>query len=549
VCTVDVGFPGAVLVVSLSEDSYFAPGQTFAISFTNLFAPKGTDKCSQTGTPAEPRACTHLPGYGVVNGAYLVSPAVAQTLRWNLGNKGLTALPVHVSYRPLWPSSGPTSTVYADSIGLPLSPLSSYVVVDNSLNRTPGPNGGESITFYAEVQPALYERVVAPDGPFDAAFPPDVSQVTVAGGLADDIDLVAYDTTNQAIPTFNIARAEGLTGWTASLRDSTTLRRLSPVVPLSGPVAQNVALPTNHHPADGNALTGAELVVAPPSGKLIPTARFPSQAGSLASDLKYPTLAPLVTAQGSVTGADGKTPVEADLEFQATAIYENGPPPVLNQANFEYSAAAAARTDGGGPAAWTAVLPPGQYNVTARPLGPGTSVTVVQNVVVPPSDTPVSGVTLVLSPQQPVTGVVTLADQRPLSGATVEAIPTACAVAQATGTGCLPRSAETATSVDGRFSLLLDQGGYTLRIAPADGTGFGWYVQPILVQASPVSLTYVVDVPARASLVLHDYLDNPIVGAVVRVYDVPSKGAAFELGRAITDATGFYEMYLTPRAQ
>jgi hypothetical protein len=568
VCLVVATLSNVVLAVSLSEDSYFAPGQTFAMNLGDLLNTSGTDKCALTGTPTEPRPCTHLPAYGIVDGAYLASPDVQQTLHWNLGNPGKTALPVHVSYRPLWTPPGSSTPVDADSLGLPLEPLAAFVTVDNSLNRAPGPNGGESINFYAEVQPALYERVVAPDPPFDAAFPPDVSRVTVAAGLLDDLDQVAYDATQlegaPTIPTFDLSRVEGLTGWTAYLRDTVTKRTLSPVAPLSGPKT-TVVLPTNHHPSDGDALTGAELVVAPPAGQPIPTGVFAPQAHQFSRQETYPSLPATVAVSGSVTGADGVTPVAADLVFDATGIYTAGSPPILYSDNFEYRAWASARMDPhSGASVYTVALPPGQYTVTASPLASGQSVTVVQLFQVDPPGAATdadggtgsdggdggtgSGRGITLSAQQPVLGEAVLSDKRPLSGATVEAIPSQCAVGQSDV--CLPRFAETVTAADGSFALMLDQGGYTLRIAPPDGTGFGWFVQTVLVGPAPVYLPkYTVDVPARASLVLHDSLDNAIVGAVVRVYQIPSKGPALELGRAITDSSGFYEMYLTPRTQ
>jgi hypothetical protein len=552
-CLVVAQIPHIVVAVSLSEDSYFAPGQTYLIDYGDLFKTPATDKCSQTGTPTEPRSCAHLPAQGEVLGDYLALPQDAVTLQWNLGNAGKTALPVHVTYRRLWTAPNAPAAAGADSLGLPMLPLPSYVTVDTSINRIPGPNGGASINFFAEVQPGTYERVVAPDPPFDAAFPADVSIVTVAPGQIDDSDALAEDVTtgadgNPTIPTFDLSRVEGFTGgWTAYLRDAKTLRRLSPVAPLKG-TKTTVVLPTNHHPSDHNAITGTELVVAPPAGKPIPTMHIATQAGTLQRAEPYPSLPALVAVSGSVLATDGTTPVEADLTFDATAIYTLGTS-APNPSNFEYTASTSARIDPTtGAASWSMSLPPGQYTVTARPLAAGQGITVVQSFQVDPEGDMVGGPDFTLAPQEPVTGRVVLTDKRPLSGATVEVIPTACAFGQ--GDACLPRFAQTTTSTDGTFGLLLDQGSYTLRIAPAGGTGFGWYVQTLLVQASPVDLSKLaLDVPAGGFIVLHDPYDNAIVGAVVRVYQVPTKGAALELGRAITDSTGAYEMFLTPRTQ
>jgi hypothetical protein len=42
---------------------------------------------------------------------------------------------------------------------------------------------------------------------------------------------------------------------------------------------------------------------------------------------------------------------------------------------------------------------------------------------------------------------------------------------------------------------------------------------------------------------------NPIVNAVVQVFTAPDAGPAVEIGRALTDATGRYDMVLRPPSQ
>jgi hypothetical protein len=63
-----------------------------------------------------------------------------------------------------------------------------------------------------------------------------------------------------------------------------------------------------------------------------------------------------------------------------------------------------------------------------------------------------------------------------------------------------------------------------------------------------------VPAPVYAGLTLHDPGDNPIVDAIVRVFRLPSQGGtgsspAVEVGHAITDDQGHYDMYLAPPAQ
>jgi hypothetical protein len=51
-------------------------------------------------------------------------------------------------------------------------------------------------------------------------------------------------------------------------------------------------------------------------------------------------------------------------------------------------------------------------------------------------------------------------------------------------------------------------------------------------------------------LTLHDAQENPIVNAIVRVFQQAGQPAGWvEIGRAITDATGHYDMYLAPPTQ
>jgi hypothetical protein len=552
VCVVSAQLPGLVLVVSLSEDSYFAPGQSFAIPFEHLFDPSPTGGCVPDG-------CTHLPPYGIVHGAYLVAPQIAATLGWNVGNPGQnTALPVHVTYRPLWPPSGPAgSAVDAESLGLPLAPLAANVQIDQSGFSPPGPNAGPSIAFLADVQPALYERTVAPDPPFDQAFPPDVEQVTVAPNTVTDLDSLTFDTTKNgsttpSIPTFDFSGVAP--GWTAYMRDATTRRPVSVVKHFTSSKALGVRLPTNHHPAGGDALTNTELVIAPPPGLPIPLAHFTPVANVLDVEEPFPALPAPTSLSGTVTDLDGQTPVEADLVFEVlpnttNGIYESGPPPKLIPSNFEYTGMAQARIDPTtGAASYSLKLPAGQYTVTVRPLD-SHGVAVVQAFDVPPSLTPVTAPNLSAGTMQLVTGSAVVSDGRKLSGALVEAVPTACATG--TSTACLPRPGQTITGDDGSFNLDLDPGGYVLRIEPPDGTHFPWVLRTLLVGPAPVNLApaTVVYAPVYAGLTLRDPFENPIVNAVVRVYQVPAKGAALEVGRAITDTTGHYDMYLSPSSQ
>lgn len=554
-CEVPPVLTGLILTVSLSEDSYFAPGQTFAIPFEHL---DDTPAVPITCVPSATLSCTNLPGYGIVQGAYLATPQEQSpaALDWNLGNPGVsTALPVHVTYRPLWPpDAAPSGAVDAASLGLPLGPIPAAVVVDTSPSKPPGPGLGNSIGYQANLQPAIYEVTVQPDPPFDAAFPPDVKRVTIAAGSQNDVDMLAYDTTTletggaigRQIPTFALSRVGGLVGWTSYLRDPTTLRRISSLATL-GANTMAVNLPTNHHPADGDALTDAELVIAPPDGLPVPMYKVAAQGGQFSEAQAYPTLAEAAKVSGTVVDVPGSTAVEADLFFEAQAVYLAGTPPAINTANFEYTGRASARRDSTGASTFSVTLPSGQYQLTVRPLDAQHEVTVTPYVVDPTTGAPPGP--LVVDAPRPVQGSASVADTRPLAGATVDFVPVSCAVASSS-TLCLPREAWTTCLADGSFAQALDPGGYVLRVQPQDGTRLPWVTQPLTVGATPVIVPPIrVPAPMHAPQQLLDPLGNPIVAAVVRVFELPAAGPAVEIGVALTDATGAYDLYLEPSAK
>jgi hypothetical protein len=474
-----------------------------------------------------------------------------------------TALPVGATYRMLTDFWGDDVV----ALGLPLSPV---VAQPTTLGVFPGPEGGPGFSFQATfLEPAQYERVISPDAPFDGIFPPEVSTVQITAVVArpeqdvvDSIDVTSeIPGAGPTIPTFDITRVQRLDEWTAYLRDTTTKQVLSNVRSLSGTTA-NVVLATNHtgHNPMIDALTNAELVLAPPVGAPIPTSVFIPAGQELPAQLTYPPLPQPVTLTGNIVSVDG-TPIAADLVFEALAITDqNG----LNNANFEFVGAASARPTMSGASAYSVVLPPGQYRVDLRPAG-GTGAVTVTSLLVGPSATSTTQDFTVEAPR-PLEGLARVADGRLLSGAIVEAVGTQCFTPAALADGgatallsvqastwCLPQSSQTTTAADGSFRLQLDPGSYLVRVRPADGTRLPWVSKTVSVAGTAPGVTFTVPAPLSASVQLLDPADIPIVNAVVRAFAVPSPSSsvssppapALEVGRAITDSTGTYEMYLS----
>jgi hypothetical protein len=577
-CLVSPRFGNDVLFVSLPSHSYFAPDRTIAVPL-----PAPAMQCTTGAT------CTFLPDVALVRGAYSVSPQVQKDrLQYILNPQSAATMPVHVSYRPLWPPGSMSSGDDAIAVGLPLDPVEvdSTTNVDYLDSNISGPAGGPSQMFATYLQPGHYLRSITPQPPFDAVFPPDVRVVGVPGvpfeddGMNVDSTLAESGTDHPVTPTFSLTfgGSGNFDGWTALLRDQSTKQVLSNVVALGGAMVSGLVLATNHYPPDGDALSNAELLLEPPPGQPLPAAVFAtlpalvSQGGTLSATESYPALPSPMQVTGTLSAPDG-APVEADIVFEATGIAvaterrPQGAPCLLNTTNFEYEAQASARIDASGSSRWAVTLPVGQYRVSIRPLDPTPSppaapgpvpafgVTLVSAFSVGPTKeacAPPSDTALRVSATQQVEGIALVADGRPLSGAEVDAIPVECADGSA-GAPCLPRPREAGTGDDGGFTLLLDPGGsYLLRVRPAGGTRLPWtYLQkPLAVTpGSMPTLGIVVPAPFSAGLTLQDPSANPIQDAIVRIFELHPSGRWVEVGHAVTDASGHYEMYLAPPAQ
>jgi hypothetical protein len=550
-CVADGDTSGLVLVVALPSDSYFAPGRTFTIAFENLSDYAPSPRASECPAPS----CVYLPDYGAVQGAYLVSPKVAETVQWNLGNPGYTALPVQATYRPFWPPGGPT-TVSTESLGLPVGPVQATTIAAPADLAFPGPANGPSIAFQTYLQPGMYERTLLPTPPF-GRFAPEIKVVTVAKDQMPEADKIdAFDITRETgegptIPTFDITRADGLDGWTAYLRNSAKTV-ISNVAALGGTTTKRVLLATNHVPSGMDALTNAELVVAPPPGLPVPTGVFAPIGQVLPASETYPTLPAPVTVSGKIVGEDAM-PIAADLDFEALSVADaNGR---LNSSNFEFVGhASARRATPAAESSYAVDLPPGQYRLSVRPLDVTKQMSIVP-FQVDANNGSIDGRDVVVRSRRTVLGTALVADGRPLSGGTVEAVPTGCVALDATSRWCLPRWVSESTADDGSFRLALDPGKYELRVRPADGARLPWVALQTPLSVGPADLpvtlsTVTVPAPVFVGHKLVDPAANPIVNAVVRVFQVHAGGPAVELGRAITSATtGEYNMYIAPPLQ
>jgi hypothetical protein len=537
-----------LLVVNVPVYSQVGPGRAFLLGLTNSV--DGPNGCS---VPACAGPQCQLPLYSYEYDDYTMAPSAADDAHWYLGNgSSPTTLPVSVSFRPLY---GPNLDDAID-IGLPLDPVPAVLRPTPSLDIL-GPNGSTPLQYDTYIQPGCYERTAAPYAPLSSAFPPEIKlwppnddRLTPTTSFDTTTEEVFPAGTSSPFPTFEIARAEGLEGWTAYLRSVNNGRVYSNVAALRGSVASNVTLLTNHEneraARDPDALTGLELVVAPPRGAPLPTIFFAPTGLAGAQELpaheEYPSLPTPVVVSGHITTKSSQ-PVPATVVFTAVDIMDksgNVFPP-----NFEFTTQVSTTGAGGGET-YSALLPRGDYLVSVRPTDGVHAVTVVTKRVGPQGD--VVNLDIDVVPLVPVNGRAMVADGRELADATVEAVPVACA-SNAVSAACLPVGGQTVTDDTGAYVLGLDPGTYILRVKPAGGTQLPWVSQKISVGTTAQTVSPVVPVPVVVNETLVDTSLNPVPRAIVRVFTKPSMGnPPQELGQAMTDNSGNFALYLAPAA-
>ena len=563
-----------VMVISLSQDSGFAPARTFAVLYNTLAA---TMPVSTASVDCDAGGCAALPGFASPEGQYVVSPSETQPfplgVGWNLGNSSFTGLPVEVTYRLQWPVAGSSSaTTDAQSLGLPVPPVQAVTSFNSNPWSPPpdSPSTGQGsqggIIYQTYLQAGVYQRIMMPTAPYDQKFPPDVQVLPVAAGGGSDQTPISLDSTKSetglgpTIPVFDISSLAGpMDGWSAYLRDNTGLT-ISNVVALHGTESPQVVLATAHVAPMVDALQNAALVIAPPAGVPMPAGVFAPNGNTLPSALTYPQLPAPVTVTGSVVTTEGAA-VPAQVVFEAHSITATSPQGtnVADTRNFEFTGYASAAVDAsgaGGAATYSIVLPQGTYRVSVRPLTTASEVTILDPAVI--DDTSSGGLTLTVDVQRTARGTAVVADGRPLAGATIDLLPIGCAdngtAANpiASSTWCLPRPLQAPTANDGSFQFAVDPGAFYLRVKPADGSRLPWVVQPLSIAAGSAPMVIpplTVPAPTSVGLSLVDPVGNALIHAVVRAFWLPDQGSAYELGNAVTGVDGRYDMYLAIPSQ
>jgi hypothetical protein len=521
--------PNSVILAVDLPDRGARPGRmSMVVSYADALE---RNPCRFSTTPSP---CFRLPRINEVSGAYLVAPSEAQKLGTNLGLLGLAAsIPVDVTIIPLVPDSsriafnppGSAAALNAEPAaeialrgayryGLSMPPR--RLRVDRRvLNGVTGPRREDELEgdrptnafVYEGFVPELrYVRVMQPQPPFVDTFPPVIESL---GAEREALFLLSPSRLSGVAANFRQAvlitlpvdppsAAEGFTAWLEDDPSGTRISTIGRVV--DGRVS--LAIVRRGDPAnDGvDQLRNVALVLdPPPEVRTRPRLRrvFVAEQFTIgrrtASVTRYPPLPTPVRVRGTVRDAAGGRAV--DLTFRSQpftprdesgirVLQPDSPTRFSDVLSFERRIA----TDEDG--RFDIALPPGTYDVVARPIVP--------HEAAPPtgSDTP-NGALVVREPQAGLTtrtlvvepgvrqnadvvlsnrralrGRALLVDGRLLDGAMVEARPATAFVARGEPQFLWPLLATARTAADGRFWLSVDPGVYDVTVRPPVGSGF-----------------------------------------------------------------------------
>jgi hypothetical protein len=310
----------------------------------------------------------------------------------------------------------------------------------------------------------------------------------------------------------NLFLLDPLAGWSLDLIDQNSGQVLSNVQAVSAyltpPTAAQTSVtysvplaysPVYDSPTKGviqPVNVGSEII------RLTPPAFDPRFQSSV------PFTAPTILAQldGALVDADGKPapaqivqdsplPTPVTVQFQTALAFDGTPVPagvVLTAENISgitglstsFSRTVQVGTDGTG----SVDLLPGRYRVVAAPKGGCANgaclaLAATEWVVAgePPSQ---AGKLIEFAQAQLFSGTTRISGRTPVTGATVQALPSALyADSNVLNMGdatvaISPRATSGVVGSDGSFSFEADAGMFDLRVEPDPSTGYGWLVEP-----------------------------------------------------------------------
>lgn len=536
------------LVASVPSSSFYAPGTTFILYSDQRGAPAFTRTATAAGgivSKCTGPKCVELGGLTLVTNSYQVSAEQSLRVRYPLAE--LQRIPARVEYELVANNPDPTAAQPNFPAGLPA--VASFV----------GPRLGlQGAEASVALPSGRYLRVLYPQPPFDALFPPRTEnplELKPGSSVPDDFSLTRDTLDPVDTRSVTVTREDGLEGWQVWVADRATKRRISTLKTLSG-TTQTVNLDTTgeRRGANGGLGDDVEVVVAPPASYLgIPRFINPVNGGDLGT-IKYPFVPVPVEVRGNVLEPDESTTqflgFAARLSFESVNIQT---PREASQTSPLLHYATSLGTDDRG--RFATVLPAGTYDVTVEPLQ-GTGFAKSRQIVeVKATDTGITGLKLRPPRRTVVRGRVVLADRRPLAEADILATPETPKSAE----GPKPRPNQTRTDEAGRFSLELDQGPYVISAVPKSGTGFPRVATRSQIPAVELDLADItIPAPTVLSFTVRDATrsENPVANALIRIFTVPgvtttddfanATSEAVEIGNGTTDESGLVEILLAP---
>jgi hypothetical protein len=519
------------IVVNVPDSAIFAPGATYVFysdergepAFKKSVTPGVVTKCV-------PPQCLQIGQQSSVTGSYQVTNDVSREVGYQLPDN--TSIPVRAVYVPLGNEQQDT---FPD-LALDVLFASSRVFPQNNVR----------VLYSRPLLFGQYLRVLYPEPPFDAYFPPCAEKLKYLGvNVADQFVLGDKDKgtplDDRTYREATVKRDDGLDGWRVWLADHASGRRISVVKTLAG-AKQTVQLDTTGENTHAGGLgVDVDAIVAPPeSWTAVPRLVSAILNGSPGT-ITYDPIPGPVTVSGVValpSETDGGTlyGYAARVTFDSESITTRSDSPASTLLHYSTTM----NTDDRG--RFATVLPPGSYFATVEPA-PGTGRAKARLRVA--VDRTVTTLTLQPPAQSTVRGRVVLTDGRPLSEASVLALPET----PTNPSSPTPRPGRTTTAADGSFVVELDPGPYVFTIIPKDGTGFPRLVTPREVPPEVTELPELrVPLPIKLSFKLRDPspTGNPIARAIVRVLaSAPGRtGPPLEIGSAMTDTDGQVEILL-----
>jgi hypothetical protein len=531
--------PSVIVVVDVPEGSMFAYGQglTYALETSDITSSPCMKPLMTGGT------CFKLPDVARTSGAYVAPSGQFAGVDF----LAPTTIPVQTTFVPQWLG------VLATNLGLPLPNTIATTATNNPALNLPagvvGPEGGQPITWtalYPANQTSFADVQVLP--PYDEFIPPLidglVSQIE-SGTFAPSSSVFTTDLVDLKVPG-------SPAGWSVVLREKAAPQR---IVTSRGSVVNQAA--RLYSLVD--VMTGDyEVVITPPPGRVMPQV----VEGYIPTlGIPYPPLPPPVKVSGTLVSPGG-TAVSGTVHFVASGLYEYpgsscmpSMPGLLVYDAFVY-------TDPTSPGAFSVTLPQGAYDVTIDPeSSSGLAKTTLTNVGLPavakcPVGDGIEGLHLTAPNPQIVTGTVQIANGEPLANANVVFAPAATLLGHTTPPSDWPRQASVTTRLDGTFTAEVDPNAtYDITVRPVDGTRLPWVVSSAFPVFDSKPLKLFVPAPVGLPLTIHDPNEFPVTQAVVRAYALTgcaSSGPsctptpAIQIGEALTDSSGSFELFLTP---